>query len=261
MLRQTLLTARAQVFKHGLSVANRGFSYLTLLRPKRRFTSGILMEQLALKLDSELGFVNQVLRETTPNKEYENALRSFTIHENPLLNYIAATKELENERIRITVPVYSARASYTDRNIVKQNDEGEEKNGESDELSYFQQSIPTYVQITNNEGTLICSLILNKDEILFDSLLYDQNKDSSVASTDLAQALRKSSKYRGRKANKLPDLLKSSLLAYLEENEITAQVIRALISRIWRKENLSYKSWLENILRYVLFQDPSKSAS
>ncbi|EPX72472.1 Mam33 family protein [Schizosaccharomyces octosporus yFS286] len=260
MFRQTLLTSRLGLFKHGSSFTNRGFSYFTLLRPKRRFTSGILMEQLALKLDSELGFVNQVLGETTPNKDYEHALRSFTIHENPLRNYIAATKELENERIRITVPVYSARASYTDKNNVEQTEE-EEKSDGLDELGYFQQSIPTYVQITKDEGTMICSLILNKDEIIFDSLLFDQNKDSSFASADLALALRKSSRYRGRKAKKLPNVLKSSLIKYLEEKEITAQVIRALISRIWRKENLSYKTWLEDILHYILFQKSSNSTS
>ncbi|EPY53957.1 Mam33 family protein [Schizosaccharomyces cryophilus OY26] len=216
------------------------------------------MEQLALKLDSELGFVNQVLGETKPKKEYEDALRSFTIHEDPTRNYIAATRELENERIRVTVPVYSSRALYTDRNNVMHNSEGEGKNDESDELSYFQHSIPTYVQITKKEGTMLCSLLLNKDQILFNSLMFDQNKDSPVAFTDLAQALRKSPKYRGRRANKLPEPLKTSLLAYLEEKEITTQFIRALISRIWRKENLSYKSWIENILDYVLFQGPSK---
>ncbi|KAL2314949.1 Mam33 family protein [Schizosaccharomyces pombe] len=229
-----------------------------MFRSKRKFTSGILTEQLALKLDSELGYVKQVLDETLPKKGYEKALHSFIIHEDPSLNYISALKETAKERIRVTVPVYSSRKSYVQTKPITHSAENENGNETSDELVFFQHSIPAYVQLTNNHGTILCALILCKGMLHFDSISFQSPQNSQAFSSDLRLILQKSQKYTGRKTKHVPASIKSSLLEFLDEQGITVKFMKALISRSWRKENVSYKHWIHNIIGFIL---PSESST
>lgn len=52
-------------------------------------------------------------------------------------------------RIRVTVPVYSSRKSYVQTKPITHSAENENGNETSDELVFFQHSIPAYVQLTN----------------------------------------------------------------------------------------------------------------
>ncbi|EEB07977.1 Mam33 family protein [Schizosaccharomyces japonicus yFS275] len=230
------------------------------IRSGKTLSSNVLTETLALKLTSEIEIMDQLIQDYKPNSVNENLLQKYTIADNLVKNCTIAQREWNNENIKITVPVYSARNAYTHQKA--NNETGVDT---TDEIRFFLHSLSFFVQITKDEGIMFFKLSISK----LNDLRLDAFRFVNVSSRCLPlnktpldmDWFKKSQIYSGRNVRYLRDSFRMSLLSYLKERDITFEVLQAIVTRSWRKENALFKSWLANTVKFLMSRSKEEPVS